>query len=49
VDNWMEHGIAPDEPRRASLAGSLRNGIGSGKGRKAVDSPIEMIDRSRPW
>jgi len=49
IDNWMEHGIAPDEPRRtnANLIGSLRSR--SPKGRKGVDSPIEMVDRTRPW
>lgn len=48
VDNWMEHGIPPDEPRRASasVTGSLRS---SAKGKKAFDSPIEMVDRTRPW
>lgn len=49
IDNWMEHGIAPDEtPRRASgsIVGSLRN---SAKGKKGIDSPIELIDRTRPW
>jgi hypothetical protein len=48
VDNWMEHGIPPDEPRRASgsVVGSFRN---NGKGKKGFDSPIEMVDRTRPW
>ena len=48
VDNWMEHGIPPDEPRRASgsAVGSLRS---NGKGKKGFDSPIEMVDRTRPW
>lgn len=48
IDNWMEHGIPPDEPRRVSgsVVGNLRS---SGKGKKGFDSPIEMVDRTRPW
>lgn len=47
VDNWMEHGTAPDERRGSgSVIGSLRS---NAKGRKNVDSPIEMVDRTRPW
>jgi hypothetical protein len=48
VDGWMEHGLAsvPDERRASgSVIGSLRGG----KERRAVDSPIEMVDRTRPW
>jgi hypothetical protein len=57
-DSWMEHDLAPHElPDSGSGNGVRRSGSGSvsarntrfGQGGKHVDSPMEMIDRSRPW
>ena len=59
TDGWVEHehgqgheydhGLAPDEFPYTGVgrSGSAR-GNGSGRGKK-FDSPIEMVDRTRPW
>jgi hypothetical protein len=59
VDGWVEHddgddyGLAPDEiPSSVGRSGGRGTGTGSGSGRgkgRKFDSPIEMIDRTRPW
>lgn len=47
TDGWVEHdhdyGLAPDEipSPRPGRSGSVRG--------KKFDSPIEMVDRTRPW
>ena len=40
-DHWSEQMIAPDERDVGVRRGNSQ--------RRRVDSPIEMVDRSRPW
>jgi hypothetical protein len=60
ADSWMEYGLGPDDSdngsrRNTSLRSSgvsrMAERMSQSQSRqdRTVDSPIEMVDRSRPW